>query len=706
VKNTNSSFGKNVFQWTTNPLLQTLCFLVLGKVSFDFWKIEISFSFGFLVVSLLTSCLLLWNSWLINSLRFKIRIARQFSFWVFFFFIGICCSNFQHRNLEPISNIGFLCKIDESYGDAGNGKIRCVATVEKIHQNDVWKPLQGKVLLQFSDARNRSFQNGDQILIGKELVEIEKPTIPGQFNAKEYYRRKGIDFQVFVSKNDFEIGATAKPNPIILFSHQMRFWLENKINLLSINQNDGYMLSALLLGIRRKIDPELKAAYSSAGVTHILAVSGMHVGLIFGFLSLILGWLKRLQFGHILFSITVIAMLWLYAMVTGLSPSVLRAVTVFSIIQFGDVLKKPGLPINGLSFATILLFIFDVEIIYDVGYQLSFAAVYGIISFERPIRDLIRTKNIVTTFLWKSCAITVAATLATFPLILYYFHQFPVYFLLANLVAVPISNCLIYCGIALIIASPFQLLAQLVAKLIHALLFLLNEFVIWISKLPFSTIEQIYIPGSLLFLLLGFLIFLQLWILRSRYKMLFYSLIFLFLYYLGLSSYQIFLWKRPVQTFAIRTKKEWMISTIQGRKASITLLGSDTLKEQSSFEIKSLKEGFHLLEVASFCRPGAIFSQNKKAPEKRSMLVMEKGKSYLLLGNFLKMDSTTKKKLDIDCLIVQQAGFKTIENALAGINPKEIWVDWPPGSVKRWELKHSEYKILNFKSIRFQPLEI
>ena len=701
----NLQYRSQVFQWTTNPLLQALIFLILGKVMFDFWEPiwQITVSI-FLTLSVFWS-ILLFHSKTNEKIGNKIRIIRQIVAWLIFVSLGLCISVIQHSETTKVSSSSFTCRIYENYGNNGSGKVRCLASVEKIQSKNSWQAINGHVLLQFNDPEASTFQNGDRLLIGKELTEIEKPSIPGQFDAKQYYHRKGIDYQIFVSPADFKKIYPSRPNPVILFSHQIRIWMENQINKLSIEQNDGFMLSALLLGIRRKIDPELKAAYSAAGVTHILAVSGMHVGLIFGFLSRILGWLKRFKNGNIAFSLIVIGLLWLYAMVTGLSPSVLRAVTIFSIIQLGEVFKRPGLPVNGLCLGTIILFLFDCEIIYDVGYQLSFAAVYGIISFERPIRDLIKTKSKVSKFLWESCTITIAATLATFPLILFYFHQFPIYFLLANLVAVPISNALIYCGIALLVASPIEVLANGAAWVIHFFIFCLNQFVVWISKLPLSTIEQIYIPTTSLLLLLGFLIFLQFWILKHRYKMLVYSLFFLLLYALSILLYQIFLWNRPAQSYAIRTKKDWMISSIQGRKATLILLTADTIKSQSSFEINSLKEGFHLTEVASYCKKGTSVSINKKTPQKSSTLVLEKGKRFLFLGNYLKIDTSVAQKLPVDYLIVQQAGLKSLENALAGFEPKEVWVDWPGSTVEQWKARKPNVRVVNFRSNRFWALE-
>ena len=695
-----------VFQWTTNPLLQALCFLVLGKVVFDSLSPGIEIITLCFLLLVLFGSMLIWSDWVVEKSGKSIQILRQISFWLSFAGIGMGLAAFQSDTQTIPANTSFLCRIDENFGSNGPEKIRCQAFVEKIKTNKGWQNYDGKVLLQFSGIGNQTFQNGDRILVGKELSEIEKPSIPGQFDAKKYYNRKGIGFQVFVSANDFSSAGQPDPNRLVYFSHQIRFWMENKINQLSIEPDDGFMLSALVLGIRRKIDPELKSAYSAAGVTHILAVSGMHVGLIFVFLTTILGWVKRFQYGQTAFSVMVIGLLWLYAMVTGLSPSVLRAVTIFTIIQIGELLKKPGLPINGLCLGTIILFLLDVEIVYDVGYQLSFAAVYGILSFDKPIKELVSFKNKVLRFFWESTSITISATLATFPLIVYYFHQFPVYFLMANLVAVPVSNGLIYCGIALILTSFLPGLAHGVAWVIHFLIFCLNQFVLWIAGLPFSTLDQIYIPNWAIFLLLGFLVFLQLWILRTKYKMLVYSLFFLLLYSIGILGYQIYLWKRPQVNYAFRTKKDWMIASLQGRTAQLTLLASDTSKGQNSFEIKSLREGFHLHQISSFCKKGIIISQSKKDDKKKSILVVESGKRFLFLGNYLKMDTTIQQKLPVDFLIVQQAGFKTIENALKGIEPKEIWVDWNERTLKNWSALNHSYKVVNFRANRFQTVAL
>jgi hypothetical protein len=245
-----------------------------------------------------------------------------------------------------------------------------------------------------------------------------------------------------------------------------------------------------------------------------------------------------------------------------------------------------------------------------------------------------------------------------------------------------------------------------VAWIIHLSIFCLNQFVVWIAKLPFSTLEQIYIPAPSLFLLLGFLIFLQFWILNTRYKMLIFSLWFMLAFSVSILCYQTYLWKRPKQTYVIRTKKDWMLSTIQGRKASLTLLASDTIKAQNSFEIKSLKEGFHLMDVASFCQKGKVVSPNKKSVLKQSTLVLEKGKRFLFLGNYLKMDTMVQSKLKVDYLIVQQIGLKTLDNALAGLAPKEIWVDWPGQKVEAWKSQNPNMKMLNFRSNRFQSLEL
>lgn len=692
---------KPIFHWRENPLLAFLVFAFAGKLGFDSLIFPVPFLIGIGII--LTTLSLAAYSKAI-SLKFSkpIGTARRLISYLIFFFVGASFAAFQHHPPQVLPHSSFVARIQEEFGPTTTGKIRCLANIESIKTKDGWQKMEGKVIL-FLDGKAGSFPNGTRLIVDKPLSEIEKPTIPGQFDAQAYFGRQGIRYQNFVPENGFRFVLPDKPNFLRFYALTFRGWLEDQFVRYLPERNDTYLMSGLLLGLRRNIDPELKVAFSAAGISHILAVSGMHVGLIFGFLQIVFGRLKTLKHGHIIFSVFVLSSLWFYALLTGLSPSVLRAVTIFSLFQLGDLVRKPSWPVNSLCLATLVLIAFDANIVYDVGYQLSFAAVYGIVSFQRPIQDLVRVKNPLLAYFWNGTALTLAATLATFPLILYYFHQFPVYFLLANLIAVPISNGLIYLGIGLLVVSPFPTLAQFVGSVIHWAIFIFVGFVKWISQLPYCTLQSIYFPlWFLAFLFLG-LVFLQIWFKTELPFYLKSSLASLCIFQFAFLGYNYFLWNRPATNYIIRTKDEWMLAKVEGRSSHISRIGSGQAKSDQSFESKALREGLHVLEVQSSANEGFPISVHPKDSSRKSVLVRQSGKTFLFLRNFLRLPQHPDVEIAIDYLIAQSVGEKTIQNALNQFKPSEIWVDWSERQMENWKKSDKQLGIpmRNFRKNRF-----
>jgi ComEC/Rec2-related protein len=688
------------YHWQTFPVLPILICLVAGKLladlsgEFDFW-IPLS-----LMVLLFTSGFLFLKGKADSPLKRNIRTLNGYAIWLC---IGMM---FRGENPEPNWQKGraFIFKTQEILGEKLKGnRMRILGSLESVLIQNQWQKAEGNLIINLKGTENQ-LSYGSRYVVSKPLQEIEPASIPGQFDAKTYYKRKGIFYQVYTSDYELKRVYPDQKNPLYDLAFFIRSWLVEGIENSVYEKKDADVLIALLLGIRRKIDPELKAAHSAAGTSHILAVSGMHVALIFGFLRFMLAWLQNFKGGKLSFSISIICLLWLYALVTGLSPSVNRAVMVFTVLQLGDLIKKPKYPINSLCLATLILFFFDPEIIYDVGYQLSFAAVYGILSFQKPITSMWSPRANWQKKIWDDIALTLSATLATSPIILFYFHQFPVYFLLANLVAVPLSNGLIYMGIGLLALSWIPWVKLAGGMLIHFTIWILNGFILQISKLPFSVIENLFIPWWVLVPFFGFLILLQLFFFRMEHKWLLLSLVAFFGYSGSVFAYQVWLWNRPEKTYVIRTGEEWMFASITGRQARLALLGSDTLKNKTSFEAKSLREGFHVLDVDFEKIPGKTISWQKTDSTKQSRLLFSEKKTILILGNYLKFNQKPKEKLKIDVLISKKAGFKTLENAFLVFQPKEIWGNFSEKSLLEFTSKFPQYQWVNFKSNRFQPL--
>ncbi|MEZ5196593.1 MAG: ComEC/Rec2 family competence protein [Bacteroidales bacterium] len=236
---------------------------------------------------------------------------------------------------------------------------------------------------------------------------------------------------------------------------------------------------------------------------HILCVSGLHVGIIYVILNNLLLFLNRKRLLRITKVVLLLLLIWTYALITGLSPSVLRASTMFSFIIIGNSMKRKANIYNSLSASAFVLMIFNPFIITQVGFQLSYLAVFGIVMLYKPIVNLFIPGNMVVRWIWQISVVSIAATLATFPLSLFYFHQFPNLFLLTNLVAIPASMLIIYTGILVLIFSPLPILSGLVAKILAGIIWILNFMVNRIEGLTFSVSKNIYINGMEMIIIFG-----------------------------------------------------------------------------------------------------------------------------------------------------------------------------------------------------------
>ncbi|MGB3073892.1 MAG: ComEC/Rec2 family competence protein, partial [Chitinophagales bacterium] len=254
-------------------------------------------------------------------------------------------------------------------------------------------------------------------------------------------------------------------------------------------------------------------SYTAAGVVHVLAVSGLHVAIVFALLHQLLFFLNRKKHGKLIQAIIILAAIWIFTMVTGLSGSVVRASTMFSFITIGKNMKRPVNLFNILACSAMVILLIDPLLVMDVGFQLSYLAVLGIGTLNNYIDRWLPRENKMVDYLWKMVAMSLAAQIATLPLTTYYFHQFPAYFLFANIVVIPIAGILLYLGITLIALQFISPLASLLGKAINLITYLMNEFIEHIQKLPAASIHlpeisllQLLLFGAVIILISRFFI--------------------------------------------------------------------------------------------------------------------------------------------------------------------------------------------------------
>lgn len=367
------------------------------------------------------------------------------------------------------------------------------------------KVISNAILYLEKDSNIHKLAAGDILRIKNNLKSPEN--FDKQFDYVAFLAMKHIHFTGYLNSKGWEKIGREEPTLAGGYIISLRTRFQNSLNSFISSDNERSIASALLLGNKSFLDKETKLTYSQTGAMHILAVSGLHVGILYGILYFLLGRFKsvpRLKWLIILIELIVI---WTFAAIADFSPSVLRASTMFSFIAVGMSLSRYVNIYNILALSALVLLIYNPNYIYEVGFQLSYAAVVSIIFFHKYIYGLFITKNKVIDFFWNISAVSIAAQIGTAPLTIYYFNQFPSYFFLSNLLAIPAAFLILSIGLALFSSSivstylNISVIEVFLGTVLEWIISLLNKGLILIQSLPMSTVsmEHIYKPNVLLF---------------------------------------------------------------------------------------------------------------------------------------------------------------------------------------------------------------
>lgn len=370
-----------------------------------------------------------------------------------------------------------------------------MATVSAVRVGGQWQDCSGGVAV-FMPLHHMSqpYQEGDVVLIQGAPARAHGPRNPGGFDYRQYLAQRQVYHQVFLARDKHRLVRHDPAPRWKVWAAQVRQAAQTTFatHLDSIHVP---LATALVLGVTDDLDPELLNAYADTGTLHVLAVSGLHIGVIYMLIMVVLRPLRRVRYGAWITLVISVMLLWMYAAVTGFSPSVLRAVMMFTAVAIGRTAVLQGNIYNTLAAAAFILLLADPWMILSVGFQLSFAAVFGIVALQPTIQRWWVPDSWWGRELWKWSAVSIAAQVATFPLSVYYFHQFPVLFLIGNLVAIPLSSALLLLGMALLVFQRISIIAQAMGVITGWLMTLMNAGVTALGQLPFAAIHQITWSG-------------------------------------------------------------------------------------------------------------------------------------------------------------------------------------------------------------------
>ncbi len=498
------------------PFVRFVIPLIAGILLKTFFP---SFSAPFLLIVLVLFTLL----WIIEIT--KLSASLQLNFWfgvimfLLLFFTGafLVQNKYDNKIKIPEEKYTYTAIVIEN-PEVKENSIKTIIEIQGIKEADGFKNVKFKTLAYFQkDSSKVNLKIGDLFIAQSQINEVKHSGNPEVFNYQRYLSYKEIYYQTYLNNDQFSVIGYNKGNRIILEANKVRQFLLDQYKKYNISGDEFAVLSALTLGYINDMSPEIKQSFSVSGAMHVLSVSGLHVGVIFYIVSQILFFLEQKKYGRFFRFLIVISVLFGYAVITGLSSSVMRSTIMFSLIGLGDLFNRTKNTYNTIAASAFVMLLINPFNIMDVGFQLSYLAVLSIVFFQPLIYPWFQFKRKLPDKIWQLISVTIAAQLGTLPITLLYFHQFPVYFILTNIFVIPLSTIIICTAVILLVFSFSGLIGGFIAFLLELLLSLFNGSVKWIESLPYSTIHPISINNVESILLFVIIIIVSLLLISKKY---------------------------------------------------------------------------------------------------------------------------------------------------------------------------------------------
>lgn len=495
--NLKQSFSRMIF--SEFPFLRYTLFLILGILLYQ----VLGSQYFILSVALLTSfyflyaVLVIWN-----------RLKRQYNFRILiplFAYIQLILLGYVVTYLKDFKNDpdhlihqkkeikGYIAVVlgnDEVKPNSIANRLRIIELIDES-LNPI--AVTGEILIYH--RLEQGLKSGDLVFVVGKPELLTPPTNPAEFHYQRFMQRQQLAHRHFIGEKVFKIGYRSS-QPIEDFFLEIRSAVISNIDAKFQDNQAKQVAQALLLGQKKNLEKEVSEAYVTAGAMHVLAVSGLHVGIIYGFFFLFFKPYRMKQGARIVYLSIIILIIWAYAMLTGMSPSVMRAATMFSLMALAQMKSRSPSIFNAIALSALLLLIFDPFLIYSVGFQLSYLALIGIILIQPILVSIWIPKWRVVEYIWQISMVGLAAQLMTFPISTYYFHVFPTYFLISNLVAIPGAFLIMSVGIPMMLCFQVPILGQSFAWMTEQLISFVNFLIFGIQSIPYARISHINLSSE------------------------------------------------------------------------------------------------------------------------------------------------------------------------------------------------------------------
>jgi competence protein ComEC len=665
--------------WKKAPFIRFLLPLIIGIILQRHLQLPVQLAWAVFVFSILLSIFSFLFSYFS---RYKFAFINGIGITIIFLALGSLLA--WHKDIRH--NTGWygnyykqgqfvVAALKEPPVEKSNS-YKALAAVIALQKNNKYFYTKGDLIVYFKkDSTLAPLDYGSQIIFSKPLQEIKNAGNPGGFDYKRYSLFQDITHQVYLKQGEFIVLNKKKQS----LSGKILFPIRRKV--LSIlrsyipGEKEQGLAEALLIGYKDDLDKNLVQSYTNTGVVHVIAISGLHLGLIYWLLVQLFKPLRKRKSFKWLTPVIILAGLWLFSLVAGGQPSVLRSAVMFTCIVLAENFSRRTSIFNTLALSAFILLCINPYWLWDVGFQLSYAAVLSIVIFMKPIYNWFYIKNKAIDFIWKLNAVSIAAQLLTTPFSIYHFHQFPNFFLLTNFIAVPLSSIIVLGEIFLCAISFIPFLAVLSGKVLSWLIWLMNSYIERIEALPYSLWDEMQIGILQAVLLIIVVAGFGYWLLEKQ-KAGAWIGIFALLFFVAVRSFSFYQSNRQQKLIVYNVPKHQAIDVINGR--NYFFMGDSDLLENDFVRNFHIKPSRILHRVEPTCQL-SNFSL-------REIFLQCGAKRILIIDKNLVFD-TTAAKIPIDLLVISKNPKIYISKLTKTFIINQVVFD---GSIPVWKLNYWE----------------
>ncbi|WP_431243852.1 ComEC/Rec2 family competence protein [Flavobacterium sp. P21] len=650
------------------PLARITIWFILGIVFFYYIKIPLFFYEIALGLSALIFFVLYFLS---KRSKTFISFFGTSTYFISFFIGGITLithtnslqkSNYIHckKAFDTPSEITFILREKLKSNSYSNRFTAIIQTIDgKTHS--------GKILVNIAtDSLKNPFVIGSFIKTKTILHKNNSTKNPNQFDYDKYLEDRQIYAQVYLNKAEIKINKNIKRD-IWDYSDCLHQRIIQNLEKTNFNPAEMNVALALILGQQQEISSDIIQDYQYSGATHILSVSGLHVGFIMLLINFILKPIPNTRKGSFIKLLSILIALSFFAIISGLSPSVLRSVVMFSFLAIGNHLRRAGNIYHTLLVSMLLILLFEPYFLFDAGFQLSYIALFFILWLQPLLKKLWNPKNKIALYIWNALTVSFVAQIGAFPLCLYYFHQFPGLFFVTNIAIIPVLAFVMIAGILVMTYAVFDAPPLFLAQILEKSIYILNQIIHAVASIKSFVILDI--SFNFYFLITFYLLIITsiVWLKKPDYPKLVLLLI-------SIISVQISFihTKRENETqnemIVYNAKKQTLITMRSGKNITIFTSSKSILTNPKNNILNSYLVG--------------NFGKIKSANQIKNMLFYSDKKIFIIDSSGI-----YNNKILPDILLLTQSPKINLDRVLEQIHPKIVIADASNSNViqKNWE---------------------